>query len=125
MSRDMVLGFDSIKPIPAFEQQEVMADVIRTGFHPKRLIIGPTIAPSFEVVQIKIGDKTQIAEGGHPLPGELFIASASPELVLDEADIGEVVTLIVRNLSVGALRFNAVILGPPLIAPKTTPLDYR
>lgn len=118
MSRNMVCGFDSIEDIPALEQQEIMVD-IKKGFHPKRLIIGPSIACSFEIIQIKIGDEDQITIGGNALPGELFLATASPELVLDEADKGEVITLIVKNLSAGALRFTGAILGPLLVPEKT------
>ena len=116
-TRNTCLGFDSIEEIPGREQKEVMRDVKgETGFRPEILFIASTVAPSFEILGILIGDKPQLSESSYPIPGEMFTAGFSQNwgLDFDDAAPGEVVTLIVRNLSEGALRFTAAYLGPPI-----------
>lgn len=112
MCRDFIVGFDSVEPVPAQESVEIMSDITKCGIHPTRLVVSPTIAPSFEIEEIRIGDDLQMTESAYPISCDLLTPKEAPEFLFSPAEVGEVIMIKVKNLSCGVLRFNAAMFGP-------------
>lgn len=111
MARELILSIDSIENIPSGETREILIEV-KKGFHPRVLLVPGTISSSFLIEDIKIGDSSQLMA---PLLAEIFTpASNNIELMFDEASPGEVITVIVLNMSGAPLRFGGALFGPPL-----------
>jgi len=79
------------------------------------LYIPSDIAGSFDVVDVKVGQQSQLVAAGN-LPGRMFEEkSVGANLVCDTATVGTDISLIVQNLSAGALAFKAGFLGVALL----------
>jgi hypothetical protein len=110
-SKEIPLGFDSVSTIAAAATSDVTSRP-QVTFRPDRLVIPSTIAASFLVTDLKIGNKSQFASSTS-LPAEVFTQGAfGVRLKMDTAQISQDVTLRVTNLSGGALRFFAALIGP-------------
>ncbi len=110
-AREQVLGFDSVTTIAAGATVNVTSRPQLT-FRPDRLVVAGSIAASFLINDLKIGKNSQFL-AGVSVPAEAFGQTAfGVRLKLDTAQVSQDVVLNVTNTSGGALRFNAVMIGP-------------
>lgn len=110
-ARDIPMGFDSGVAVPAGGTVNITQRP-QIPFRPARLTIPSDIAGSFLVNDMKVGNKSQLAANS-ALPGRMFQENAvGNNLLLDTASPAIDVVLSVTNISGGAVRFNAGIVGP-------------
>jgi hypothetical protein len=106
-----MLGFDSVSTIAAAATTNVTSRPQLT-FRPDRFVVAGSIAASFLVNDLKIGKNSQFL-AGVAVPGEAFGQQAvGVRLKLDTAQVSQDIVINVTNTSAGALRFNAVMIGP-------------
>ncbi len=110
-ARVVPIGFDTVAAVPAFTSATITQRP-QEPFRPSRVFIPSDIAGSFLVDDIKVGNRSQLAANGS-LPARMFQENATGiTLLLDTADPAIDVVLRVTNISGGALRFFAAIVGP-------------
>ncbi len=110
-AREQFLGLDSVTTIAAAATVNVTSRP-QVTFRPDRLVIAATVAASFLINSFFIGRNNQ-SIGNVAVPAEAFTQGAfGVRLKLDTAQISQDVVLNVTNTSAGALRFNAVLIGP-------------
>jgi hypothetical protein len=110
-SREQALGFDSVTTVAAAASANVSSSP-QVVFRPDRLVVSGAIAPSFLVTDIKIGRASQLISSD-ALPAEAFSnLSVGVGMKMDTAQISQNITLSVTNISAGALRFTAALIGP-------------
>lgn len=110
-AREYPLGFDSVATIAAAASLAVSSRP-QVVFRPDRLVIPASIAPNFTLTDIKIGKNSQLV-GSSVLPAEVFSQTAvGVRLKLDTAQISQDIVLTVTNISGGAVRFMACLIGP-------------
>lgn len=110
-ARVVPIGFDTVAAVPAFTSATITQRP-QEPFRPSRVFIPSDIAGSFLVDDIKVGNRSQLAANGS-LPARMFQENATGiSLLLDTADPAIDVVLRVTNISGGALRFFAAIVGP-------------
>jgi len=80
-------------------------------FRGERLVLSERVAKYFSVVDIKVGNRSQLANSTD-LPGSAFLAGArSMRLALDTATVAMNIAVVVRNISRRARTFRAVMIG--------------
>ena len=111
-SRQTPLGFPTTAMAAAATASP--AAVTQVLFRGRRLVIPSDIAASILVNDLKIGKNSQFSSGA-PVPGRVFSEIAvGVDLSLDTAQISQTIVLNVTNTSVGAVTFNAALLGDSL-----------
>lgn len=84
-------------------------------FKGDRIMIPSSIAPSFDVLDIKVGKSSQLPTSEDALAGEAFSEVAQGACVdMDTAPANSKVSMTVRNKDVVPLTFQAVIFGVAL-----------
>ena len=112
-ARDLVLGFDSVAMVASLATQNVTSQP-QLMFRPDRLVIPATIAPSFLITDLKVGKNSQFLNNGN-VPAECFTQAAfGVRLKMDTAQISNNISIGVTNISAGALRFVAALIGPSM-----------
>ena len=80
-------------------------------FRSERLVIPSDIAFDFGVADIKVGNQSQLAQSVE-VPAALFSEVAiDTQVTFDTAEVGNQISVQVRNKTVGAITFTAAILG--------------
>lgn len=80
-------------------------------FRPERLVIDSSIAFDFGVQDVKVGNTSQLVSGGE-VPAALFTEVAIDTFVhFKTAEIGNQITLTVRNKTAGTIEFSAGLVG--------------
>jgi hypothetical protein len=109
--REYVLGFDSVTTVAA-AATAVITTRPQVVFRPDRLVIPASIAPAFLLNDLKVGKNSQFA-AATAVPAEVFTQGAfGVRLKNDTAQVSMDIILNVTNISGGALRFNAALIGP-------------
>jgi hypothetical protein len=109
-SREYVLGFDSVSTVAAAGTVNVVAQP-QVVFRPERLVVSGAIAASFLINDFKVGKNSQLAASG-AVPADAFGPNAfGVRLKCDTAQVSNLITLNVTNISGGALRFTAACFG--------------
>jgi hypothetical protein len=106
-----VVSFAPAETIAAGETREILSELTE-DIHVERIVIASTIANSFSIEAIKIGDNLQLGTEAYPMLAEIFVPLNDEVLLISPAKKGEVITLAVTNLSAGALHFKASMFGP-------------
>ena len=108
--RQMPLGFPTTTILAGITTNIIATTQVM--FRGRRLTLPADIAACILINDIKIGKNSQLPSSG-PIPGQVFSEDAvGVDLSLDTAQISQTVTLNVTNTSVGAVLFNATLLGP-------------
>jgi len=80
-------------------------------FAPRKVVIPGSVAPNFEVADLKIGAISQLSSSD-PVPAEAFIPNASlTDVHFDTAKISQSVTFSVNNISNATATFRACLNG--------------
>ena len=80
-------------------------------FRTTRMLIPSSIAFDFEILDFKIGQRPQFVQSGS-IPAAVFSeVSVGSSIDCDSADVGNIVSLEVRNTSAGTLSFAGTLLG--------------
>lgn len=109
-AREYPLGFSSNGTVAAGATVVITAQP-QTMFRPKRLVIPSSVAPSFSIQDIKIGNQSQLVASG-AIPGALYSELAvGASQRYDTANPGILISLTVTNNSAGPLLFNAAMVG--------------
>lgn len=109
-NREYPLGFSSSGTIAAAASATITAQP-QTLFRPKRLVIPSSIAGSFTIQDIKIGNSSQLVAAGS-IPGALYSELAVGTMQrYDTAAPGILISLSITNTSAGALAFSAAMVG--------------
>ena len=107
--RQMPLGFPTTA-IAAGVTTTVTATT-QVLFRGRRLLIPASIAASVLINDLKVGKNSQLPSSG-PVPGQAFSEDAvGVDLSLDTAEISQTISINLSNTSLGALTFNATMLG--------------
>jgi hypothetical protein len=107
----LITGTD---PVPAVGAVNIISQP-QLRFRGERLVIPSSIAPSFTVLDIKVGNKSQIA-GSTVLPASTFVEGAvGVRLGMDTATIAQDISLTVQNTSATSLPFMASLIGTTFI----------
>lgn len=110
-AREIVMGIDSVATIAAAATAIVQGQP-QIVFRPDRIVIPATIAGSFLINDLKVGKNSQFVNGT-AVPAEAFTQGAfGVRLKMDTLQISQTVAFTVTNVSLGALRFNAALIGP-------------
>jgi hypothetical protein len=110
-AREYVMGVDSVATIAAAATLAVAARP-QVVFRPDRIVIPASIADAFIINDIKVGKNSQLAGGG-AVPAAAFANTAvGVRLKLDTAQISQDILISVTNVSAGAVRFLAALIGP-------------
>lgn len=81
------------------------------AFFGSTLVLPPAVAERFDVIDIKVGNRSQLANSTS-VPGELFqLREVGVDLALDMVTCGQDVALVVENTVDGSALFNAAIFG--------------
>jgi hypothetical protein len=111
-ARQMPLGFPTTAMTAGLSLN--VAATTQVLFRGRRLVIPSDIAASILVNDLRIGKNSQFPSTG-PVPGRVFSeAAVGVDLSLDTAQISQSIVLNVTNTSVGAITFNAALLGDSL-----------
>lgn len=109
-SRQYVAGFDSVTTIAAGASQTISFQP-QVLFRPERLIIDANIQNAFILTDLKVGKNSQFVQSG-AIPASAFGPNAfGVRLKCDTAQVSSTISLAVTNLSNGALRFLAALIG--------------
>lgn len=109
--RILSLGFDSVATIAAAAQSTVNSQP-QVVFRPDRVIVPNSIAPSFLINDLKIG-KNSMFISATAVPAQAFSHDAAGVgLKMDTAQVSQIISITVTNISAGALRFIAALTGP-------------
>lgn len=80
-------------------------------YRPERLVIAASIAPSFSVTDIKVGNVSQIPNTGE-IPGELFAQNGVDcSIELDTVNPALNLLVVVTNITGGTLTFRGAFIG--------------
>ncbi len=109
--REYFMGFDSVATVAA-AATAIITTRPQVVFRPDRLVIPASIAPSFLINDFKVGKNSQMV-AATAVPAEAFTQGAfGVRLKSDTAQVSQDVILNVTNISAGALRFLATLIGP-------------
>lgn len=109
--REYFMGFDSVATVAA-GATAIITTRPQVIFRPDRLVIPASIAPSFLINDFKVGKNSQMV-AATAVPAEAFTQGAfGVRLKSDTAQVSQDVILNVTNISAGALRFLATLIGP-------------
>lgn len=108
--RVLWVGFRSVAPIAAGANANVTAQPQDT-FSPRKVIVPATVAPNFEIQDLRIGNISQFSSID-PVPAEAFIPdSVATDVRFDTAQISQQINFNVNNISAAASTFRAAING--------------
>jgi hypothetical protein len=108
--REWPIGFDSVAAVAAGATANITQRP-QELFRPERIVIPAAIAASFLVNDIKVGNRSQFLSSG-ALPAATFSeTSFGVRLLLDTCQVAMDLALNVTNVSAGAVRFLATMLG--------------
>jgi len=97
-------------PVPPVGAVDIISHP-QIRFRGERLVIPSSIATSFSIVDLKVGNKSQLA-GSTALPASTFVEGAvGVNLGMDTATIAQDINLTVQNTSETALPFMASLIG--------------
>lgn len=105
------LGFDSVTTFASGSSATVTSQP-QTVFRCERLIVPTSIAPSVLIVDVKIGNRSQLNNSTN-LPGAVFAENAvGVSLRWDTAQISQVIAITATNtITTAGIRFVAAMLG--------------
>jgi hypothetical protein len=107
--REFPLGFGPV-PFPGGTEASVISRP-QVVFRGERLVIPSTVAPFFSVIDIKVGNRSQLVNSV-ALPAQMFIETAvGIRLSMDTAAVAQDVALIVSNDTLASTTFQAAIIG--------------
>jgi hypothetical protein len=107
--REFPLGFGPTS-FPAGTEASVISRP-QVVFRGERLVVPSTVAPFFSIIDIKVGNRSQLVNSV-ALPAQMFIETAvGIRLSFDTAAVAQDVALIVANGSASATTFQAAIIG--------------
>lgn len=110
VGRTLAIGFDSVATVAA-AGSAVITQRPQVRMQPSRIIIPSAIGGDFLVNDIKIGKNSQLTASS-TLPAAVFAENAvGTALSMDPCDVAMDITLSVTNISAGAVRFNAAMIG--------------
>ena len=109
-SRALAFGMQSLAVAAAATVNvQVQPQVL---FRPQRIVIPATIAPSFVINDIIVGNKSQLALAG-AIPAEAFTQNAdmAPTMLMDTLGISMQFTLNITSIAAAAVDFRAAVYG--------------
>lgn len=110
-SRKLVLPMSSTGTVAAGASASITARPQTIAFKPQRVLVPATIAPDFTIEDIKVGNKSQLAQSGS-LPGEAFVQGAFDAMLdMDTVQTSQDFVLQVTNISGAPRTFRAAIFG--------------
>lgn len=110
-ARRLVLPMASTSTVAAGSSATITARPQTIAFKPQRLLIPATIAPDFTVEDIKVGNKSQLAQSGS-LPAEAFVQGAFDAMLdMDTVQTSQDFVLQLTNISGAARTFRAAVFG--------------
>lgn len=109
-SRLLMIPFDSTTTIAAAASTTLNAQP-QVLFRPERLVIDDSIASSFVMNDFKVGKNSQFATSGSAPCSAFKPGSFGVRLKCDTAQVSNIVSLNITNISAGALRFLALLFG--------------
>lgn len=110
-AREYVMGIDSVATIAAAATLSISSRP-QVIFRPDRLVVPSTIAGSFLINDLRVGKNSQFVNAT-AVPAEAFTQGAvGVRLKMDTTQISQDIVVSVTNISAGALRFNAALIGP-------------
>lgn len=118
--RYQVLGFDSDGPIAAGAVGTVPSTP-QWCFRTEEVGITESVAKDFDVLDVKVGHRSQFLNG-NVAPASAFCPKGAVKF--DTAQVGQVITMVVRNKSGAPARFQAAMFGTTVNDPPFAP-DYR
>lgn len=110
-ARKLVLPMASSGTVAAGSSATITARPQTIAFKPQRLLIPATIAPDFTIEDIKVGNKSQLAQSGS-LPGEAFVQGAFDAMLdMDTVQTSQDFVLQLTNIAGAARTFRAAVFG--------------
>jgi hypothetical protein len=110
-ARRLVLPMTSTGVVTAGTSATITARPQTIAFKPIRITIPATIGPDFTIEDIKVGNKSQLAQSGS-LPAEAFVQTAfGVEMDMDTVQTSQDFVLQVTNISGANRTFRAAIFG--------------
>ena len=110
-ARRLVLPMASSGTVAAAASSTITARPQTIAFKPQRIVVPATIAPDFTIDDIKVGNKSQLAQSGS-LPAEAFVQSLFDGMMdMDTVQTSQDFVLAVTNLSGAARTFRAAVYG--------------
>jgi hypothetical protein len=113
--RAWAIGLDSNTPIPGGATQTVTTQP-QVLFRGERLTVPNDIAGDSQILDLKIGNRSQLASGQFGLPARAYVETAiDNSLHMDTAQISQFIQMLVQNTSSQPRRFTAQIKGKAVI----------
>jgi hypothetical protein len=110
-ARRLVLPMSSTGTVGAGNSTTITARPQTIAFKPVRITIPATIGPDFTIEDIKVGNRSQMAQSGS-LPAEAFVQTAfGVEMDMDTVQTSQDFVLQITNISGAARTFRAAIFG--------------
>lgn len=110
-ARRLVLPMASTGTVAAAAAATITARPQTIAFKPQRIVIPSTIAPDFDILDVKVGNKSQLVQSG-ALPGEAFQPTLfDGEMDMDTCQTSQDFVLQVLNVAVVARTFKAAVYG--------------
>lgn len=110
-SRELVLGFDSgAAGVAALATANITANPQKV-FRPERIAVNSAIAASFTLNILLIGTNNQLIGAGAVSCDTFSTLAVATRMKMDTAQINSTITMNVTNLTGGALRFLASLIG--------------
>jgi hypothetical protein len=107
---ELPLPFDSVVAVGAGLTVNVVTQP-QANFQPYRILVPTSVAPSFVINNITIGTRSQFSGQG-ALSAEVFqVTAVGAAVKMDMAYTSQNITFNVTNVSVGAVRFFAAMIG--------------
>lgn len=110
-ARRLVLPMSSTGTVTAGTSSTITARPQTIAFKPQRLVIPATVAPDFTIEDIKVGNKSQLAQSGS-LPAEAFTQSSfEVSMDMDTVQTSQDFVLQLTNISGANRTFRAAVFG--------------
>jgi hypothetical protein len=110
-----MLAFEST-PVPGLMHVNITKYPL-TAFYPERLIIHPDVCVDFSIVDIKIGENSQLSMPVE-VPAVVFAPTAfGIRLKMDVCEVSMGVTITARNTNTALRNFSAVVMGDTAVEP--------
>jgi hypothetical protein len=110
-ARRLVLPMSSTGTVAAGAAIAITARPQTIAYKPQRIVIPSTIAPDFDILDIKVGNKSQLVQSGS-LPGEAFQPTLfDGEMDMDTCQTSQDFVLQVQNVGVVPRNFKAAVYG--------------
>lgn len=108
--RRLNLGLRSLIEVPSLDVQDI-ATRPQMLFRIEKMIVPSDIAGSFDILDLKVGNKSQFVASG-PISARTYSQETQgAEIHCDTAELGKEIMVTVRNTSGAALRFQATLIG--------------